>query len=357
MKRTIAILLIAIMLMASITVYADNGIIDGITNLFDNTVEIIKLQIKSVETVIDMISELVPKMLAAFKDVKESDWFKDNLALLYGLGVTEGDGQGNFAPNKELTGSEYLKMVVVALDNQQYKVQDGSDWDKPYIERAKALGLVKEEEINNFRKPLNRYNMARIIVRACKEEYGNYNQYESYIKDYKNIPSEFKEYVLKAYSKGLINGYTDGTFGGEKTMRRSEATAVIARLVDPSQRVTPIKPGEPKIDNDLVNVPITSDVNLNIKDLSDNPNNYDFDVLVRMYKPLEPQYKDVENLLRYRFGKDNKTVTEIMNYIKLKDIEEKELPDKEWIITGKTIKVGSGINSRTVCIQVWRVIK
>lgn len=356
MKRTIAILLIAIMLMASITVYADNGIIDGITNLFDNTVEIIKLQIKSVETVIDMISELVPKMLAAFKDVKESDWFKDNLALLYGLGVTEGDGQGNFAPNKELTGSEYLKMVVVALDNQQYKVQDGSDWDKPYIERAKALGLVKEEEINNFRKPLNRYNMARIIVRACDESYGNYQQYEGYIKDYKNIPEEYKEYVLKAYSKGLINGYTDGTFGGEKTMRRSEATAVIARLLDPSQRVVPQKPVEPNIDNDLVNVPITSDVKLDLSPMV-NQWDHDFNVLVRMYKPLEPQYKDVEALLRYRFGKDNKTVTEIMKYIKEKDIRAKKLPDKEWIINGKTVKVGSGSNEITVCVQVWRVIK
>ena len=355
-KRIIAVLLITIMLMTSIVTYADNSILNSATSIIKNTVETLRLQSKNVQSFVAILDDLVKLVLAELKDVKESDWFKDNLALLYGMKIVEGDGLGHFLPNKELTGSEYLKMVVVALDNKNYKPVNGS-WDKPYIDRALELGLVKKGEITKYSDPLNRYNMARIIVRACKEGYGDYNQYESHIKDYKNIPEEYKEYVLKAYSKGLINGYTDGTFKGDETMRRSEATAVIARLLDPSQRVVPTKPGEPKIDNDLVNVPITSDVNLDIQDLNDNPYDYDFDVLVRMWKPLEPQYKDVEALLRYRFGKDNKTVTEIMNYIKLKDIRAKELPDKKWFINSKTVKVGSGDNESTVCIQVWRVIK
>lgn len=176
------------------------------------------------------------------KDVKESDWFKDNVTLLYSKNIIQGDGTGNFLPNKQVTGSEYLKMVVVALDSKTYAATDRQQWDKPYIDRALELGLVKAGEITHYRSPLNRYNMARIIVRACDESYGDYNQYQSSIKDFGSVPAEFKEYVLKAYSKGIINGLPDGTFGGSNTMKRSEATAVIARLIDPSQRKTPAKP-------------------------------------------------------------------------------------------------------------------
>ena len=85
--------------------------------------------------------------------------------------------------------------------------------------------------------------MARVALEGLiilkEEEARDYKKYETDIKDYENIPLEYKEVVLKAYSKGLITGYTDGTFGGEKTMRRSESVAVIARLIDKTLRVLP----------------------------------------------------------------------------------------------------------------------
>ena len=85
--------------------------------------------------------------------------------------------------------------------------------------------------------------MARVALEGLiilkEEEARDYKKYETDIKDYENIPVKYKEVVLKAYSKGLITGYTDGTFGGEKTMRRSESVAVIARLIDKTLRVLP----------------------------------------------------------------------------------------------------------------------
>lgn len=274
-KRLIAIMLIIVMLMSSIVTYADKSIKENAFDIIKNQVAIMRLKLDNVESFVAILKDLIPLMLAELKDVKESDWFKDNLALLFGMKIVEGNEKNEFMPNKEVTGSEYLKMVVVALDNKNYAPVDGS-WDKPYIDRALELGLVKKGEITDYRKPLNRYNMARIIVRACKEEYGDYNQYQGNIKDFNSIPTEFREYVLKAYSKGIINGYTDGTFGGEKTMRRSEATAVIARLIDPSQRVTPEKP----VNNDFIE-PIFEPKFYTAK------NEYggvDVDILVKNYK-------------------------------------------------------------------------
>lgn len=240
-KRIIAMILTVVMLMPCIGVYADNGIVDDAMSILKNKLEIMRLRLDNAEAFVNILGDLIELILKEFKDIKASDWFKDNLAILYGMNIVQGDGLGNFLPNKQVTGSEYLKMVVVALDRKTYKPVDGL-WDEPYIDRALDLGLVEGGEIKNYREPLNRYQMARIIVRACNEEFDDYEQYKGSVKDYNSIPDEFKEYVLKAYSKGIINGLPDGTFGGNNTMKRSEAIAVIARLIVPSQRKTPVKP-------------------------------------------------------------------------------------------------------------------
>ena len=354
-KKTIAILLIAVMLMTSITAYADKTIGQNALDIIKNQLEVMRLQAQNAQSFVAIIKDLIPLMLEKFKDVKETDWYKDNLALLFGLNVVEGNEKGDFMPNDTLTGSQYLKMVVVALDNKNYAAVNG-EWDKPYIDRALQLGLVEAGEISKYSDPLNRYNMARIIVRACKEEYGNYKQYQNNIKDYSKIPLEFKDFVLKAYSKGLINGYTDGTFKGDETMRRSEATAVIARLIDPSQRVEPKKAEQPKIDNDLIDVPLTSEAQVEICPEND-PQKVDFMFLFLMYKPIEPQYTDAENLLTARFGKGNAAVKEIMTYVKSKDARDKELAEKRWVINGQTIRVSSKPNAMYTGLTVWRIVK
>lgn len=243
-KKTIAIILITVMLMTGVTVNADTSIGEKAMSMIKNQLEILRLQAKNVQSFVAIMEELIPLVLSELKDIKKSDWFTENVALLYGMNIVQGDGLGNFLPNKEVTGSEYLKMVVVALDNETYKAPAGQQWDKPYIDRALELGLVKSGDIADYRKPLNRYNMARIIVRACAETYGDYSKYQNSLTDYSRMPAEFKDFVLKAYSKGIINGYPDGTFGGENTMKRSEATAVIARLIDPNQRITPKDPSQ-----------------------------------------------------------------------------------------------------------------
>ncbi|NLK34380.1 MAG: S-layer homology domain-containing protein, partial [Gracilibacteraceae bacterium] len=319
MKRTIALILITVMLMTGVTVNANTSMGEKAMSMIKNQLEILRLQAKNVQSFVAIMEDLIPLVLAELKDIKESDWFKENVALLYGMNIVQGDGLGNFLPNKEVTGSEYLKMVVVALDNKTYKAATGEQWDKPYIDRALELGLVKSGEISDYRKPLNRYNMAKIIVRACDESFNNYEMYQSSITDYKKIPAEYKEYVLKAYSKGIITGYPDGTFGGTNTMKRSEATAVIARLIDPNQRKVPV------LTNDLFNLETISEAQIEIEGPKgeDNPHNVDFSVLFLLYKPMEPQYVDAENLLTARFGKDNPTVKEVMDYIKSKDTRTK----------------------------------
>jgi len=109
--------------------------------------------------------------------------------------------------------------------------------------------------------------------------------------------------------------------------------------------------------NDLLSIPITSEAQVEICPEND-PQKVDFMFLFLMYKPpMETQYVDAENLLTARFGKDNPTVKEIMAYIKSKNIREKELPEKRWVINGQTIRVSSKPNAMYIGLTVWRVVK
>lgn len=216
--------------------------------------------------------------------------------------------------------------------------------------------------------------MAKIIVRACKEEYGDYEKYKTYIKDFDDIPSFYKEYVLKAYSKGLITGYTDGTFGGEKTMSRSEATAVVARLLDKSQRILPGEPSKeepvkeerkqvntprpPGNDNDLFDVPRYSEAGFAFLSSEESKKHYNVDFRAMLYTkyPLEPQHEDLENVLKARFGENNAKVKEVMNYVRKKKDYKDSLPSKDWIINGYTVNVWSPGGDSTMAIIVWSVV-
>lgn len=120
-----------------------------------------------------------------------------------------------------------------------------------------------------------------------------------------------------------------------------------------------ITTGAGKVDNDLVNVPVKSEAMIEIlgPKSKDNPYDVDFSVLFLLYKPIEPQYEDAQNLLEARFGENNATVKEVMSYIKSKDVRAKELPQKKWYINGQTIRVISSYNSMSIALQVWRDVK
>lgn len=135
----------------------------------------------------------------------------------------------------------------------------------------------------------------------------------------------------------------------------SEALGCNVDWVQETYRIV-ITTGSNKIENDLARVPLKSDAMVTIYP-TDDKHNVDFDVIILLYKSVEPQYNDTQNLLEARFGKNNGTVKEIMNYIKSKEVRAKELPDKKWYINGHTIRVGSDPNSMEINITVWRVVK
>jgi hypothetical protein len=61
--------------------------------------------------------------------------------------------------------------------------------------------------------------------------------YTSKITDYNSIPESYRPYVAQTYAKGIVTGYTDGSFGGSKQATRAEAATMVVRLIDPIYRL------------------------------------------------------------------------------------------------------------------------
>jgi hypothetical protein len=132
-----------------------------------------------------------------------------------------------------------------------YKIEQGTGyWAKPYIDAAMEEGIISEGEFADYKKPLSREKMARIIVRAAlKVEEAPGGEYDGYIigkiADYESIDNNLKQYVLDGYKLGLIQG-SNNKYHPKDTLTRAEATAVIIRILDRTER-KPTAPGPDEV--------------------------------------------------------------------------------------------------------------
>lgn len=180
-----------------------------------------------------------------FGDVKETDWFYESVMTLSGAGIINGYPSGDFHPDGTINADAFIKMAVTALGYTGL-VNGPEYWASTYIDKARELGLVIDGEFSSYTRPICRNEMARIVIRALDEEYpDNLPAYKSLITDYASIHPGYRDYAVKAYCKGILTGYTDGSFRGENTATRAEAATIIHRLIDPSVRKVPQIPVHP----------------------------------------------------------------------------------------------------------------
>ena len=182
----------------------------------------------------------------ALTDVQEH-WAKESVGYLVELGIVDGFEDGTFKPEDTIQVDAFIKMVVTSLG---HTLENGSFyWASTFIDKAKELGLVKEGEFATYERPITRAEMACMIVRALQEEYpDNLDEYKSLITDYDTIADIYQDYIVKAYAKGIITGYQDGSFKPEQNATRAEAAAMIVRMIDGEQRKVPelTQPGDEK---------------------------------------------------------------------------------------------------------------
>lgn len=192
-----------------------------------------------------------------FADVLTDDWFYSNVAVLYGLGLTNGKGSADhFEPQSDMTVAEVLTMAArlrslhdfgAAETGAQFFRAEGDLWYTPYVTYLKLCGVISREFDERLEQPASRAEVAHALARALPGElFENINAdavtvgYATgkFIRDVSDY-TPYQQDILTLYRWGILSGVdAAGTFCPDNTVRRSEVAAMVSRLVDSGLRIT-----------------------------------------------------------------------------------------------------------------------
>lgn len=171
----------------------------------------------------------------------EEHWSADAVSKLAELGAITVDEEGNFRPEQQSTRAEFIDMLVKALKLQP-KSETGTfadteqHWAKESIAIAKQLGLINGYSDTTFgpEDEISREQMAVILVRALGLEQTEPEGAELSFTDADQVSPWAAQALAIAVEQGLIRGYPNGSFQPQRALSRAEAAAIIVRILDRS---------------------------------------------------------------------------------------------------------------------------
>ncbi len=183
---------------------------------------------------------------ANYNDVNTGDWYYGSLGAMSENKIISGYPDGSFRGSDTLQVDQLLAMLCRLTDND-VGPSDGY-WAQNYIDFAQGEGWLDGLSFSAYTKPINRFETARLAVKALgygKDNYpSTYEQYEIYVEDYRTIPYYYKDDVLVNYTLGITRGYPDGTFQGYNTLTRAEGAVISHRIFDEDVRKPPLVPDD-----------------------------------------------------------------------------------------------------------------
>ena len=200
---------------------------------------------------------LVPKIREApsFTDM-DGVWCEDAVDTVCEAGLMRGRADGSFNPSGELTGAHIVTIcarlygLLTGGDGVLPEPAEGQSWyDPAYASLSQALDRMGAagstptalhaqtldllEDIPPA-DPVQRQTFVSLLVETLQTADVTLPS----INQITVVPDSIDPTVLSFYKSGLLNG-TDryGTFQGNAYLNRGQAAAILARLIDPAQRV------------------------------------------------------------------------------------------------------------------------
>lgn len=185
-------------------------------------------------------------VVTSFSDVPSTHWAYSSVMEMTKQGLFSGtttpvNGVGTFAPAATMTRAEFVAVVVRALYKDTELAASDPWWASAYkLAVDKGLLTATDLDKGDMTKNMSRQEMAMVLSRAAEQLGEKPAQLvpTSKIADYNSIDSYYKDYVVKAYSLGMLSGTDNkGTFAPTLTMERAQGAAVLNRLINKSARV------------------------------------------------------------------------------------------------------------------------
>jgi len=181
-----------------------------------------------------------------FTDVPKSHWGYTFVEKAVENKWVSGMGDGTFAPNANVTYSQFCVMLVRAFYNDDYESYNGpkDSWYAPFTTIASQKGLLDgtnvvghETDGDYVGQFMNRYEMALMAANTLKKINAKLPtpqekaKYISSTPDYWDIGYKYQDAVLMAKACGVLSGMDSaGTFGGTSNLNRAQACVVLIKL-------------------------------------------------------------------------------------------------------------------------------
>lgn len=179
-----------------------------------------------------------------FSDVSSNDWSYSGIKTAYDKGILLGYQDGTFRPKNSVTWAHAI--VIAARIHAAYwgnalplDVKPGDYWYSPYLRYCQGNNMIpadcpKGADIGRVAIP--RYALAYIFSRTI-DEADMPAISDRQITDLAKIPSAYVSSVKLMYSSGVMNGWSDYSFGGDRLTNREQIAVVVSRLLQPANRI------------------------------------------------------------------------------------------------------------------------
>lgn len=196
---------------------------------------------QSGETVKTVVQKPIPALTTSsqifFNDI-EGHWAKEYINELLNKKIVSGKSEGIFDPNGFITRAELTKIAILAFGHsvntnvKEHPFQDvpKNAWFAPYVEEAKRLGFIQGYSTGGFGPNdfITRAATLKILLGAAGiNPAGNE-------PDFSDVPSGlwFSTYVGFGQKKGIVSGYSDGSFGPSNKVTRGQVAKMVVKLLE-----------------------------------------------------------------------------------------------------------------------------
>lgn len=199
-------------------------------------------------TVVDYGAEVNPEEKTysqTLSDVPTTHWAFKFIAELVERKAVNGYPDGRFRPELTVSRQEFAKIMVAAagLNAAPAKASSFSDvplthWASPFVEVAKPFMTAYQGAGGQLLfKPSDgalREDIAVAVVKlkGYDTRLADISMIEAMFSDVDAISAVAKPYVALAVENEIISGYPNGTFGGQNTITRGEAAAILWRAFE-----------------------------------------------------------------------------------------------------------------------------
>lgn len=169
-----------------------------------------------------------------FVDLPDTYWAYNYVAYLYCSGVISGYGDNTFRPGAQTTRAQIAKMITLAFGWPQWtpSYPDFSDvpTDDPYysyVETCYVRGVISGYSDGTFRpgNQVTRSQVTKMLVLAK-----GWTPAFPAVPDFVDVPPDnwAYGYVEVAFQRGVISGYADGTFRPGNGVNRAQFSKMLA---------------------------------------------------------------------------------------------------------------------------------